>query len=118
MLLIPLACIILISCSTEDVNEPTLEQKTESAYVFKLSNTNEWEAVISKDLIDNSNISSARNNGNSLHTHGDFGGFGGGKISFSGTQNNGGAHGSATLEVTFGPFGTANVVLELSLIHI
>jgi hypothetical protein len=112
MLLIPLVCILFTSCSTEEVNEPNIEQKSESAYVFKLSKTNVWEAEVSTNLIGRSNIANDRKNGNSLHAHGDFGGFGGGLISFSGTQNNGGAHGSATLEVTFGPFGTANVVLE------
>ena len=113
MLLIPLVCILFTSCSTEDVNETTLEQKTEAAYVFKLSNANDWEAAVSTDLGEKTNntFGSSRN-GNSLHAHGDFGAFGGGHISFSGTQNNGGAHGSAAIEITFGPFGTANVVIE------
>lgn len=113
MLLITLVCILFTSCSTEDVNDQTLEQKTESSYVFKLSKTKDWVAIVSNDLGTKSNNTfNSRRNGKSLHAHGDFGGFGGGQISFSGTQNNGGAHGSATLEVTFGPFGTANVVLE------
>ena len=113
MLLIPLVCILFTSCSSEDISEPTLEQKSESTYVFKLSNTNEWEATTTTDFVDKSNNTlNARNNGNSLHAHGDFGGFGGGQISFSGTQNNGGAHGSSEIELTFGPFGSAHVVLE------
>ncbi|MFT5846978.1 MAG: hypothetical protein ACJARX_000050 [Psychroserpens sp.] len=113
MLLIPLACLLLTSCSTEEINEPTVEQKLDTAYVFKLSKTNDWEVTTTIDPRDKSNNTfNSRKNVNSLHTHGNFGGFGGGQVSFSGTQNNGGAHGSAALEVTFGPFGTANVVLE------
>ena len=89
------------ACSSEDVNESTLEQITEADYIFKLSKTNQWEAVVSTNQGEKTNnpFSSSRN-GNSLHAHGDFGAFGG-QISFSGTQNNGGSHGSATLEATF-----------------
>ena len=113
MLLTTLGFIFLTSCSKEELNEPIVEQKTEATYQFKLSNTNNWEASISTNFIEKSNNTfSSRKNGNSLHAHGDFSGFGGGLISFTGTQNNGGAHGSASLEVTFGPFGTANVELE------
>lgn len=112
MLLIPIVLIMFTACSSEDVNEATLEQITETDYIFKLSKTNQWEAVVSTNQGEKTNnpFNSSRN-GNSLHAHGDFGAFGG-QISFSGTQNNGGSHGSATLEATFGPFGTANVVLE------
>ncbi|MCD2259138.1 hypothetical protein [Psychroserpens luteolus] len=109
MLLITLGFICLTSCSKEELNEPTVEQKTEAVYLFKLSSTNDWEASVSNK---SNTAFSSRSQKNSLHAHGDFSGFGGGLISFSGTQNNGGAHGSATLDITFGPFGTANVVLE------
>jgi hypothetical protein len=113
MLLIPLACLLLTSCSTEEINEPTVEQKSDTAYVFKLSKTNDWEATTTINPRNKSNHTfSSRKNVNSLHAHGYFGAFNGGQISFSGTQNNGGVHGSAALEVTFGPFGTAHVVIE------
>lgn len=113
MLLITLGFIFFTSCSKEELNGTPEEQKTEATYVFRLSNTNNWEASVSTNQGEKSNNTFiSRSNGNSLHVHGDFSGFGGGLISFSGTQNNGGAHGSATLEISFGPFGTANVVLE------
>ena len=113
MLLTAFLCIVFTSCSKEDINEQPLQEQTDAAYVFKLSQGNEWEAVLNSQLENkiNTEFISSRN-GNSLHAHGNFSGFNGGLISFSGTQNNGGVHGSATLEVTFGPFGTANVVLE------
>nr|WP_321237447.1 hypothetical protein [uncultured Psychroserpens sp.] len=113
MLIITLGFICLTSCSKEELNEPITEQNTEATYVFKLSNTNDWEASVSSDQGEKSNNAfSSRSNGNSLHAHGIFSAFDGGLISFCGTQNNGGTHGNARLEVTFGPFGTANVTLE------
>lgn len=117
MLLVPLACILLTSCSTEGVYEPIAKQKSEAAYLFKMSNNmTDWEAQVTTNLEDESNLENVRGNGNSLHAHGNFRD---GDITFSGTQNNGGTHGSATFDITFGPFGSANVELEtVSIISI
>jgi hypothetical protein len=72
-----------------DQCEPTIEQKLDTAYVFKLSKTNDWEVTTTIDPRDKSNHTfSSRKNRKRLHAHGNFGGFGGGQVSFSGTQNN------------------------------
>lgn len=112
MLLITFGCILITSCSTEDVIEPVGEQKIDAAYLYKQSNnTTNWEALITTDIGIKSKASKARSNDNSLHAHGNFNALGG-NFSFSGTQNNGGIHGSSEIEITFGPFGSARVLLE------
>jgi hypothetical protein len=93
---------MVYGCNTEEL-DLTSDQKVDdsSVYIFNSSGDNPiWEAVSQDDLlITQSNSGSAinrSNNGNSGHTHGDFPG-----VEFSGTQNNGGTHGSAT--VSLGP---------------
>lgn len=62
--------------------------------------TASWETVSVDDQLETS-VSSTLKQSNSAHTHGSIHGLGGpGVTTFSGTQNNGGAHGSAEIQFT------------------
>ena len=101
--------LVLTGCSKEESNEPTLNEVSDTAYVLRMDGSNPtWESVSVKDIKGNSEAAIQRNNGNSAHMHGEFTGFGGGiSMNFSGTENNGGTHGSATMYQTLGaPFNT------------
>ena len=113
---------LLAGCSEENVNTQIELQKGESVNVHLFDGANlVWETIPLEELTNEqskSNIASDKtSNGNSVHAHGDFHGFGG-TFSFSGTQNNGGAHGSAEIEISSGggpfggPVGTAHFILE------
>ena len=103
-----LVILLFSSCSKEETNDQITETTANSAFVFNQSDGTIDFNFIAMDESENPIIT---NRGNSIHAHGDFN-LNGGAISFSGTQNNGGAHGTAEFNYTFGPFGTAHVLLE------
>ena len=107
LLLLALPLSILYGCSKEEV---TLQMEESGDYVFKVDGDNSaWELITMEEPVTSSLV--MRGNGNSAHTHGDYTAFGTFHIIFNGTQNNGGAHGSATLMRSSGPF-ELNVVME------
>ena len=115
-----LALLILVGCAKEETTTAALstadqqvEETSGSAYLFNFTGENPVLEIISEDELQSNSSSNATTRSNSVHAHGDFHGYGPeGEISFSGTQNNGGAHGSAEVQITFGPFGTAHVIME------
>jgi hypothetical protein len=88
-------------------------------YVFNMNDENpSWQRIaLTENGLQNLSGSSSEKNSNSAHTHGSnaFGPF---TYSWSGTENNGGVHGSAYLEQVFGPpFNTTiQVTLETECI--
>lgn len=111
-----LALVVLVGCAKEETT-PTVadnQQVEEPGSVWTMNNDSDsptWE-VISLDELPSNSSSSATTRTNSAHAHGNYTGFGGGTtISFSGTENNGGAHGSAEIHQVSGPF-EAHYLLE------
>lgn len=100
--------LLFTACSKEEDNNQNAEQAVDSVLVLKENNgTLVWETM---EVKNSTNENQGR--ANSAHTHGDYTGFGGGvTISFSGTENNGGAHGSAEVRQESGPF-VAHYLLE------
>ena len=120
-LLMSIGLLLLAGCSKENTDSQIEEQTSDLVYVHTFDGDNIVSEAISLDEYENidgnSSAAEIRANGNSVHTHGEFHGFSGSTFSFSGTQNNGGAHGSA--EIVFvrgpgpgGPGGTAHFLLE------
>lgn len=100
--LMALALLVLVGCAKEETI-PTMadhQQVEESgAFVLSLEGDNPvWEYVTLEEPV-TSSVSWRENEGNSGHMHGEiiYGGIS--MAVFSGTQNNGGAHGSATLNI-------------------
>lgn len=113
--LMTLALLVLFGCAKEETTPNAVSTDNQnvgesSVWVINAnSDSPVWESVSQDDLQSNSSAS-ATSRSNSAHTHGNFTG-GALTITFSGTQNNGGPHGSAEFIQSFGPF-TAHVILE------
>lgn len=104
-----LGLFLFTSCSKEDSPDQITEQTADSVYVFNLDgNSQAWETMTIDDLPSKTDVTTNRVNGNSAHAHGDFP-----NVVFSGTENNGGTHGTATLNL--GPWGFA---LETACIRV
>lgn len=87
-----ISLIVLTGCSKEDSNEQIVETTSDLVWVYSLDGT-----LLTQETASTNVLPGRSNNGNSAHAHGDFPG-----VEFSGTENNGGAHGSAT--VSLGPW--------------
>lgn len=120
ILSLSIGLLLIVGCSTESTDTQIEQQKDELVNVHHFDGDNfVWEAISLDEMKSNQSKSGTATTlskrGNRVHAHGDFHGFGG-TISFSGTQNNGGAHGSAEIEISsggpFGPGGTAHIILE------
>ena len=98
--------ILVTGCSKEGTSDQIEQQETQTDYVLKQSNgAFVWEAIEVDLPMDNATTAGNHARGESAHAHGDYTGFGGSTtISFSGTENNGGAHGSAEVWQAGGPF--------------
>lgn len=111
-----LGLLVFTGCSKEESIDPiSNEVADDSAFLVRLDSSNPtWEKISVDELTSNSTSIAYRENGNSEHMHGKFSGFGGStRISFSGTENNGGTHGHATLTSEIGaPF---DVTLKLTV---
>lgn len=110
--------LIMIGCTKENLKDQpqTIDQADPSMvtmYVLNLDGETPSydEVTISAKELGNNVSGAEKSNPNSAHTHGEFTGFGGGvTIEFSGTQNNGGSHGSGVFKQALGPF---NLVIEM-----
>lgn len=104
---------LFTGCEKSDLTtteNQSVESEGISTYVLTFDgNVPQWEAIILSAEAINSNYGTLKQ-GNSAHTHGDFHGYGG-TISFSGTQNNGGTHGSAEIQIS-GLSGNLHIKLE------
>lgn len=92
------ALLFLAGCSKENADTQIEEQSADLVWVYNFEGkllTKETPPL--NGLPSVADATNNRGNGNSAHTHGDFPG-----VVFSGTENNGGAHGSAT--ASLGPF--------------
>lgn len=97
ILLIAMLATLFVSCSREPLGEIV---EAQSIYMLQDSpNGMVYELVEGPAYASQSTKDISYKNGNSVHTHGDIvSGFGGNyNISWSGTENNGGTHGSAEL---------------------
>jgi len=100
---------LLTACSKEEVTNVAEERDTNAIYIVKNANgINNLDVVSTKES--QSKVTSKDRS--SLNAHGKFGAFNGGAVSFSGAQNGGGTHGSAEVQITFGPFGSARVIMQ------
>jgi hypothetical protein len=124
-LLFAFALVFFYACnkqeSTPTADNQQVESTDNSAYVLNLSDENPvWELVALDELLGNQSNSGFTylkgNNGNSAHTHGDIA-FGPYSLSWSGTENNGGSHGSAILELTWSG-GIAQFTLETECVMV
>jgi hypothetical protein len=122
--LFTVACLALLftSCEKElsnsDSNILALDN-TENA-VYQINASGEFELIqISEDMLEQTKTGSisTRSNGNSAHTHGDFSWEAAGiTLEWSGTENNGGPHGSATFQQVMNlPFPPFSANLQLTL---
>ena len=105
--LIAFAIICFYGCNKQDSIPAADSQQVDNSgnYAFVFDNNSEshsWEKIPLSEIQSNSGSSTLKN-GNSAHTHGDFA-WSAWSISFSGTQNNGGTHGSAEADFVNGPF--------------
>jgi hypothetical protein len=95
--LMSLGLLVNIGCSKEQSQDPKqgAEIQQESIYVYNMfGETPGWELIPADAMQASSEQNSAvKSNSNSAHTHGNIEGF----VTFSGTQNNGGTHGSAEI---------------------
>ena len=106
--------LFLSGCSNEDSSDQIEQSIVVSDFVFNFDGLGlTWKAISLNEIPSNQNSSKSSitkvNKGNSSHAHGNFPG-----VEFSGTENNGGAHGSAT--VSLGPntytCGTECIMVE------
>lgn len=121
ILLMSIGLLLIAGCSTENV-EPQSEQQIEER-VFVFNNNGEdstWETNSLTDFhskYSSSNIVTNRlNNGNSAHTHGsnDAPPF---TFNWSGTENNGGTHGSAIITQEMGP-SVVTIIMETACVNV
>ncbi len=119
--------LLLGGCSEENLVTQIEEQTGDLVYVFNSNSENPvWEAIILDELESTQSISldelestqsisnyalTEHNNENSAHTHGDLGPI---IQEWSGTQNNGGVHGSASLLL----FGFSEVTMETECVMV
>lgn len=108
--------LLLGGCSEENLVTQIEEQTGDLVYIFNINSENPvWEAIILDELESTQSISNyvstRENNGNSVHTHGDLGPI---IQEWSGTQNNGGVHGSASLLL----FGFSEVTMETECVMV
>ena len=118
--LIAFALVVLYGCAKEESNVVIEEQSADLVWAFNnLDGVQEWETMSINELPSNSDFTTTRgNNGNSAHTHGDYT-FDITSFSWSGTQNNGGTHGSGISEFRFGPpFGTVYLTLATECVTV
>jgi len=110
-----LGLILFTSCSKDESNDLTVEQTADSIYLYSESNGRiTWESINPNNLTGQSTVPTEMNRGNSAHTHGDYYSTSGGTtISWSGTENNGGTHGSAFLRM-----GPSELTLETECIMV
>ena len=104
---------LLTGCSKEQATDQIDEQTADTVYVLKQSNgASAWEVMEVTLPENNASENGNSNRGQSAHAHGDYTGFSGSiTVSFSGTENNGGAHGTAEVRQVAGPF-EAHYILE------
>jgi len=121
ILSISIGLLLLTGCSKDNV-DPQIEQRTgDAVYVFNNSGVDStWESF-ALDEFQNTNSNTgvtapSANRGNSAHTHGslDAGGF---TFNWSGTENNGGTHGEASVTLSLGP-SLVLVSLETACINV
>ena len=113
--------LFFVGCTTENAELQTEQQFEERVYVFNNNGEDStWETKTLKDfqsLYSGSSIVTNRaNNGNSAHTHGSFDAapF---TFNWSGTENNGGTHGSAVVTQEFGP-SVVTIIMETGCVNV
>jgi len=101
--LLAFALIFFYGCNKQETNPAADNQQVgtsgASTWILNLEGeTPVWEFITISDQHINPGSATLKQ-GNSAHAHGNITGFGGpGYTTFSGTQNNGGAHGSAEIQ--------------------
>jgi len=118
ILSVSIGLLLLSGCSTENVDTQVEQQTEELVYVF---NTNAVDATWEINNLDDFNntkskSSAAVSKGNSAHTHGSINRE---SITYnwSGTENNGGSHGSAVIVQNFGPI-VVTITMETNCVSV
>lgn len=119
--------LLIVGCSTENADTQIEQQKDKLVNVQYLNgDSNVWKAIPQDEMKSyQSNLGSSSTTakrGNSAHTHGEYitpsSFFSSGRtVSWSGTENNGGAHGSAVMEIPSGSV-TISVIMETRCVSI
>lgn len=102
LLLLALPLMLIYACEKEGIAPAAVDQLEEasssSTWVFNSnSEATGWELITMEEPVTSPLV--MRGNGNSAHMHGEIITGGASYAVFSGTQNNGGTHGSATLNI-------------------
>ena len=121
ILSISIGLLLLTGCSKDNV-DPQIEQRTgDAVYVFNNSGVDStWESfALDEFQSTNSNTgvtAPSANRGNSTHTHGslDLGTL---QMTWSGTENNGGTHGSAILTQQLAPGLEVSATMETDCVN-
>jgi len=118
--LVAFALVVLYGCAKEESNVLIEEQSADRVWVFNnLDGIQEWETTSINELPSDSYVTHNRGNGNSTHTHGDYvWSTLSATYEFSGTENNGGTHGSAYMTLPFPPFETIELTLETECVNV
>jgi hypothetical protein len=119
IILMTFGFLLLTGCSKEETTDQIPEQTTDMVYVLKQSNgTVAWEAMEVNLLKNNSSGDENTNRSNSAHAHGNYTAYGGSTtITFSGTENNGGTHGSAEFRQVAGPY-EVHLIMETASVAV
>ena len=107
ILLMSLAMIVVLGCQKEEMNPVSVESDNQRMYVFSMDADNPGWQTISADLLLSNSSANAVNKSKPVHAHGNYD-AGSYTLTFSGTDNNGGAHGSAEFRQVY-PFGVVHV---------
>ncbi len=109
------AIIAFYGCEKSEMNPSSENQEVEkssvAAFVLNLSDETTYEVIyLSQEEMQGE--TNQYKSSNSAHTHGTYHGGGGSTVvTFNGTQNKGGSHGSAELQLAT-PFGNAHVIMK------
>ena len=120
ILLATIGLLLISGCSMEKDDTQTEKQNRDLVYVFNSNGENLVleESSLDKILSNKSNTKVHTNRGNSAHTHGDYN-DGSISLSWSGTENNGGMHGSAIFELLIeDPFGFVSLTMETECVMV
>ena len=118
-----LLVILATGCNEDAAPTDSMNENQSADRVWVFNNLDgkilEWETTSINELPSDSYVTHNRGNGNSTHTHGDYvWSTLSATYEFSGTENNGGTHGSAYMTLPFPPFETIELTLETECVNV